>query len=76
MQPYGPSKIPATRQIALPAELLKAINVKIGDKVYVFKAEDIEGALTVVPRKIVEGWIDVGRSQVALPSAVEDIDSD
>ncbi len=75
MKPYGPSKIPKTRQITLPAELLRQLNIEIGDEVYVCKAEDIEGALTVVPVEVVVSWIDSGRRQDALPSPIEDTDS-
>ena len=76
MKPYGPSKIPKTRQITLPAELLKQVNLKIGDEVYVCKAEDIEGALTVVPVEVVVSWIDNGQRQDALPPQTVDTDSD
>src|ERR671919_586059 len=59
--PHGPFKIGANRQITIPAELLKRIDLAPGDSVYVAMAEDIEGALTVVPVERVVRWIDAGR---------------
>ena len=73
--PYGPFKIRSTRQITLPAELLRHINVETGDSVYVVKAEDIEGALLVIPVEKLVSWIDAGRRQDALPSPIENTDS-
>jgi len=73
--PHGPFKIRATRQIALPAELLKQINIEIGDSVYVSKAEDIEGALLVIPLEIVVSWIEAGRLQEVRTTSIEDIES-
>lgn len=75
MKPYGPSKIPKNRQITLPAELLKQVDIEIGDEVFVCKAEDIEGALTVVPVEVIVSWIDSGRRQDAPSSPAEDTDS-
>ncbi len=72
--PHGPFKIRSTRQITLPAELLKQINIETGDFVYVSKAEDIEGALLVIPLERIVSWIEAGRLQDALPAPIEDLD--
>ena len=42
---------------------------------YVVKAEDIEGALLVIPVEKLVSWIDAGRRQDALPSPIENTDS-
>ena len=73
--PHGPFKIRSTRQITLPAELLKQINIETGDYVYVSKAEDIEGALLVIPLERIVSWIGAGRLQDVMPAPIEDIDS-
>ena len=59
--PHGPFKIGANRQITIPAELLKRIDLAPGDSVYVAMADDVEGALVVVPVERLVGWIDAGR---------------
>ena len=55
--PHGPFKIGANRQITMPAELLKRIDLAPGDAVYVAMADDVEGALIVVPVERLVNWI-------------------
>jgi len=59
--PHGPFKIGANRQITIPAELLKRIDLAPGDSVYVAMAEELDGALVVLPVEKLVGWIDAGR---------------
>jgi bifunctional DNA-binding transcriptional regulator/antitoxin component of YhaV-PrlF toxin-antitoxin module len=59
--PHGPFKIGANRQITIPAELLKRIDLAPGDFVYVAMAEELDGALVVLPVEKLVGWIDAGR---------------
>jgi AbrB family looped-hinge helix DNA binding protein len=59
--PHGPFKIGVNRQITIPAELLRRIDLQPGDSVYVAMSEDVEGALTVVPVERVVSWIDAAR---------------
>jgi AbrB family looped-hinge helix DNA binding protein len=61
--PHGPFKIGANRQITLPAELLRRINLDPGDSVYVATTEEIEGALVVIPVEQLVTWIEAGRRQ-------------
>lgn len=63
--PHGPREIGKTRQISLPAELLEAVRLEVGDKVYVALADDPPGALLVLPLELVVRWIDRGRSSTA-----------
>lgn len=71
--PHGPFKIGANRQITIPAELLKRIDLAPGDSVYVAMADDVEGALFVVAVERLVSWIDAGR-QGSLASA-SDVDA-
>ena len=71
--PHGPFRIGANRQITIPAELLKRIDLAPGDSVYVAMADDVDGALVVIPVERLVGWLDAGRipgkrSSVATPA--------
>ncbi len=59
--PHGPFKITVNRQITIPAELLRRIDLSPGDSVYVTTADDIEDALVVIPVEKLVSWIDTGR---------------
>ncbi len=59
--PHGPFKIGVNRQINIPAELLKRIDLAQGDSVYVAMADDPDGALVVIPVEKLVGWLDAGR---------------
>jgi AbrB family looped-hinge helix DNA binding protein len=73
--PHGPFKIGANRQITIPAELLKRIDLAPGDSVYVAMADDVEGSLIVVPVERLVSWIDAGRRSF-LPSPPESVAHD
>lgn len=59
--PHGPFKIGANRQITIPAELLRRMNLEPGDSVYVAMDPDIEGSLVVIPVERVVTWLEAGR---------------
>ncbi len=59
--PHGPFKISANRQVTIPAELLRRIDLSPGDSVYVTTADDIEDGLVVIPVEKLVRWIDAGR---------------
>lgn len=67
--PHGPFRIGANRQITIPAELLKRIDLAPGDSVYVAMADDVDGALVVIPVEKLVGWLDAGRRQTEIDSA-------
>ena len=73
--PYGPIKIGANRQITLPADLMRQIDLAPHDSVYVIMAEDTEGTLMVVPVEKLVRWIDAGRRQDVQRAPIEDTDS-
>lgn len=74
--PHGPFKIGANRQITIPAELLKRIDIAPGDSVYVAMADDVEGSLIVVPVERLVGWIDAGRRRAPDEARTELPDED
>ena len=70
--PYGPIKIGANRQITLPADLLRQIDLAPHDSVYVIKADDTEDTLTVVPVEILVRWLEAGRRLDMQRTPIED----
>lgn len=73
--PYGPIKIGANRQITLPAQLLKQIDLAPHDSVYVIKADDTQDTLMVVPVEMLVSWLEAGRRQDMQHTPIEDTDS-
>ena len=59
--PHGPLKIGANRQITLPAELMRKLDLAPSDSVYVAMSDETEGALIVLPVERLVGWLDAGR---------------
>lgn len=59
--PHGPFKIGANRQITIPAELLKKLDLEPGDHVYVALSSDDHDTLTVIPVEKIVTWIEGGR---------------
>lgn len=71
--PHGPFKISSNRQVTIPAELLRQLNLSPGDFVYVIASEDFEKSLLLTPVEVVVGWLDAGR--LSGKSAAEPLDS-
>lgn len=69
--PHGPFKIGANRQITIPAELLKRIDLAPGDSVYFAMAVDVEGSLIVVPVERLVSWVDAGRRSASSELAAD-----
>ncbi len=61
-EPYGPIKITANRQIALPRALLDRLRLQPGDQVFVMQSAAESHGLTVVPLERVSEWIRLGRA--------------
>lgn len=61
-EPYGPIKISANRQIALPKALLDRLRLQVGDMVYVAQSDLEPDGLIVLPVERVSEWIRLGRS--------------
>lgn len=69
--PHGPHKITVNGQVTLPAELLRQTPLDPGGSVYVAMAEEIEGALIVVPAETVRNMLNAGQG-VDAPSTSTD----
>lgn len=61
--PHGPIKITANRQVTLPADVLRQLDLAPGDSVYVAVAESPKGSLTVMPVELVVQWMSAGRRE-------------
>ena len=59
--PHGPLKIGANRQITLPADLMRRINLEAGDSVYVAVSDDMPELLHVIPVEVLVTWLETGR---------------
>jgi antitoxin component of MazEF toxin-antitoxin module len=59
--PYGPHRIGQNRQVALPADLMKLVDLQPGDQVYLQVNPDVEGTLVVIPVEVAARWFDKGR---------------
>ena len=70
--PHGPFKIGVNRQITLPSELLKRLDLAPGDSVYVALAEEVNDTLLVIPVEKLVGLIDAGRRHGDLPDSLRD----
>jgi bifunctional DNA-binding transcriptional regulator/antitoxin component of YhaV-PrlF toxin-antitoxin module len=62
-EPYGPIKISANRQIALPKALVERVRLQPGDSVYVLQSEVEPSSLVIVPVERVATWLQLGRRQ-------------
>lgn len=59
--PHGPRRVAPKNQVSLPAELLGAVGVSIGDNVWVALNPDRPGTLIVIPQTLMmevfrKGW--------------------
>lgn len=60
--PSGPRKIAAKNQVSIPADLLDAIGVAVGDDLFIVVNPDRPGTLVLMPRAIMaevfkKGWV-------------------
>lgn len=59
--PRGPHRIGQNRQVAIPADLMKMVDLRPGDEVYLQINPDLEGTLLVVPAEVATRWFEAGR---------------
>ncbi len=63
--PYGPRPVAANGQVVLPKDLLTAVGLKPGEStVFVLANDELAGTILVVPDKLMEEWVRVGRKAV------------
>jgi bifunctional DNA-binding transcriptional regulator/antitoxin component of YhaV-PrlF toxin-antitoxin module len=60
--PSGPRKVGAKNQVAVPAEMLEAIGVQVGEEVVFVVNPDRRGTILIMPRALMaeifrKGWI-------------------
>ena len=59
--PQGGRKVAPKNQVSIPAELLEAIGVEVGDHVWLMTNPDRPGTLVILPRSVMaevvaKGW--------------------
>lgn len=59
--PHGPFKISRNRQVTIPAELMRQLDLAPGDSVYVVSTADSERSLVLLPVEVVVSWLETGR---------------
>jgi bifunctional DNA-binding transcriptional regulator/antitoxin component of YhaV-PrlF toxin-antitoxin module len=50
--PRGPVKITSVRQVAIPAELLRALGLEVGDSVYFQQSDHDPDILEIIPADV------------------------
>ena len=60
--PIGPKPISPQGQLTVPSELMAALNLRPGDKVYLQESDDYPGCLMVIPVEIASKWWDLGKA--------------
>jgi antitoxin component of MazEF toxin-antitoxin module len=72
--PHGPHRIGQNRQVALPADLMKSVDLRPGDSVYLQANPDVRGTLLVVPMELATRWFEAGRqADRRAPESAEDV---
>jgi bifunctional DNA-binding transcriptional regulator/antitoxin component of YhaV-PrlF toxin-antitoxin module len=64
--PYGPHKITKVRQVAIPAELLRAVGLDLGDEVHFRLSSHDPCVIEVIPSDIVARRYQAGADSEAL----------
>lgn len=58
--PYGPHRLTAVRQVAIPAELLKAVGLEPGDRVYFVRSDRHPDVIEIVPTDVLVQQLERG----------------
>lgn len=75
--PRGPHKITSVRQVAIPAELLRAVGLEVGDSVYFRQSSHDPDILEMIPGDVLMRRYEAGAGSEALdrlsePSTLDD----
>jgi bifunctional DNA-binding transcriptional regulator/antitoxin component of YhaV-PrlF toxin-antitoxin module len=75
--PRGPHKITSVRQVAIPAELLRALGLEVGDSVYFRQSSHDPDILEMIPADVLTRRYETGAGSEALerlsePSTLDD----
>ena len=76
--PYGPHKITKVRQVAIPAELLHAVGLEVGDFIHYRLSDHDPYVIEIIPSDILERRYRAGADSEALerlsqPSTPDDM---
>jgi bifunctional DNA-binding transcriptional regulator/antitoxin component of YhaV-PrlF toxin-antitoxin module len=76
--PRGPIKITSVRQVAIPAELLRALGLEVGDSVYFRQSSHDPDLLEIIPADVLARRYDLGASseaveRLSMPSTLDDL---
>ena len=79
--PYGPHKITKVRQVAIPAELLHAVGLEIGDFIHYRLSDHDPYVIEIIPSDVLERRYGAGADSEALerlsqPSTPDDMHPD
>src|SRR4051794_22802639 len=61
--PTGPHKITSVRQVALPASLMKAVDLAVGDYVHFRLSDTDDSVIEIIPSDVVDRRYARGRRQ-------------
>ena len=75
--PRGPIKITSVRQVAIPAELLRALGLEVGDCVYFRQSDHDPDVLEIIPADVVTRRYEAGAAAEVVermfkPSTLDD----
>ncbi len=79
--PYGPVKITKVRQVGIPAELLHAVGLEVGDSIHYRLSDHDPHVIEIIPSDVLERRYKAGADSEALerlsqPSTPDDMLSD
>ncbi len=75
--PHGPHRIGQNRQVALPADLMKRVHLRVGDEIYLQVNDDPPGTLLLIPMEVATEWFEKGRraaERAVVEASAPDID--
>jgi bifunctional DNA-binding transcriptional regulator/antitoxin component of YhaV-PrlF toxin-antitoxin module len=61
--PYGPHRVTANRQVAIPKDLMDRLRLRVGDQIYFMENTDRPGTLMIVPVDLMVRWLEAGASR-------------
>jgi bifunctional DNA-binding transcriptional regulator/antitoxin component of YhaV-PrlF toxin-antitoxin module len=75
--PRGPIRITSVRQVAIPAELLRALGLEVGDSVYFRQSDHDPDILEIIPGNVLTRRYEAGAGAEVIermlkPSTAED----
>jgi bifunctional DNA-binding transcriptional regulator/antitoxin component of YhaV-PrlF toxin-antitoxin module len=69
--PRGPIKITSVRQVSIPAELLRALGLEVGDSVYFRQSDHDPDILEIIPADVLTRRYQVGAGAEAVERMIK-----